>query len=105
MLYGALALYVVALLTGTAITVDLTPAYLGSLFYLAVFGSVVGFWAYVTLIGTIGPDRAAYSSLLFPVVALLISTLFEGYQWTLLGLAGFALVLGGNWLVMRRGSG
>jgi drug/metabolite transporter (DMT)-like permease len=39
------------------------------------------------------------------VVALLISTLFEGYQWTLLGLAGFALVLGGNWLVMRRGSG
>jgi drug/metabolite transporter (DMT)-like permease len=105
MLYGALALYVVALLTGTAITVDLTPAYLGSLFYLAVFGSVVGFWAYVTLIGTIGPDRAAYSSLLFPVVALLISTLFEGYQWTLLGLAGFALVLAGNWLVMRRGTG
>ncbi|MEX0876755.1 MAG: EamA family transporter, partial [Phycisphaerales bacterium] len=75
------------------------------LLFLAVFGAVVGFWAYVTLIGNIGPDRAAYSSLLFPVVALLISTLFEGYQWTLLGLAGFGLVLAGNWLVMRRGTG
>ena len=46
--------------------------------YLALFGSVVAFWAYVTLIGRIGPDRAAYTSLLFPVVALLISTVVEG---------------------------
>lgn len=105
MLYGALALYGSALLTGSPITLDWNFTYMASLLYLAVFGSVVGFWAYVTLIGNIGPDRAAYSSLLFPVVALLISTLFEGYQWTLLGLAGFGLVLAGNWLVMRRGTG
>lgn len=104
MLYGAVALYAAALVLGTPITVDWQFAYLSSLFYLAVFGSVVAFWAYATLIGNIGPDRAAYSSLLFPVVALLISTVFEDYHWTLLGLAGFGLVLAGNWLVMRRGS-
>ncbi|MBM69556.1 MAG: EamA family transporter [Haliea sp.] len=104
MLYGALALYTAALLLGTPITVDWQFSYLSSLLYLAVFGSVVAFWAYVTLIGNIGPGRAAYSSLLFPVVALLISTVFEGYHWTLLGLLGFALVLAGNWLVMRRGT-
>lgn len=104
MLYGALALYGVALLLGTPITVDWEFSYVASLLYLAVFGSVVAFWAYVTLIGNIGPDRAAYTSLLFPVVALLISTAFEGYQWSLLGLAGFCLVLIGNWLVMRRGA-
>ncbi len=105
MLYGAVTLYAVALLTGTPIVVDWSFAYVASLLYLAIFGSVIAFWAYVTLIGQIGPGRAAYSSLMFPVVALLISTLFEGYQWTLSGLAGFALVLAGNWLVMHRGKG
>lgn len=102
MLYGALALYLAALLSGTPISVDWRFDYLISLAYLAVFGSVLAFWAYVTLIGNIGPDRAAYSSLLFPVVALLISTLVEDFQWTLLGVGGFLLVLLGNWLVMRQ---
>ncbi len=105
MLYGAVTLYLAALLTGTPIVLDWNVSYIASLLYLAVFGSVIAFWAYVTLIGQIGPGRAAYSSLMFPVVALLISTLFEGYQWTLPGLAGFALVLAGNWLVMQRGKG
>ncbi|MEQ9464563.1 MAG: EamA family transporter [Haliea sp.] len=105
MLYGAVTLYAAALLTGTPIVLDWNVSYIASLLYLAIFGSVIAFWAYVTLIGQIGPGRAAYSSLMFPVVALLISTLFEGYQWTLAGLAGFALVLAGNWLVMQRGKG
>ena len=104
MLYGAGVLYLSALLLGHEIQVDWRAPYLISLAYLALFGSVVAFWAYLTLVGNIGADRAAYSSLLFPVVALGISTLVEGYQWTLVGFAGFALVLAGNWLVMRRGT-
>ena len=72
--------------------------------YLALFGSVIAFWAYLTLIGRIGADRASYTTLLFPLVALLISTVVEGYQWTLIGFAGLCLVLVGNWLVMRRNS-
>jgi drug/metabolite transporter (DMT)-like permease len=104
MVYGAGTLYIVALLLGQPITVDWVAPYVLSLIYLSVFGSMVAFWAYVTLIGRIGADRAAYTTLLFPVVALLISTAVEGYQWTWLAFAGLALVLGGNWLVMRRGS-
>ena len=104
MFYGATALYLAALSMGHAITVSWRPSYLLSLVYLSVFGSVVAFWAYVTLIGKIGPDRAAYSSLLFPVVALIISTFVEDFQWSLLSLGGLVLVLFGNWLVMRRGA-
>ncbi len=104
MLYGALILYAAALALGLPVRLDPSPAYLWSLLYLSVFGSVLAFWAYITLIGRIGADRASYSSLLFPVVALLISTLFEAYSWTWSALAGFLLVLLGNWLVMRRGS-
>jgi len=101
MLYGSVALYLLALIRGDAITLSWQPAYLGSLFYLSVFGSVLAFWAYVTLIGRIGPERASYTSLLFPLVALLVSTLLEGYAWTPFAAAGLALVLLGNWVAMR----
>ena len=104
MLYGTLVVYAAALLLGQEIRVDYSASYLLSLLYLSLFGSVVAFWAYLSLVANIGADRAAYSSLLFPIVALLISTLFESYAWTWMSLAGFALVLLGNWLVMRRGA-
>jgi drug/metabolite transporter (DMT)-like permease len=71
-------------------------------FYLALFGSVIAFGAYLTLLGQIGADRASYSSLLFPLVALGFSTLFEGYQWSVPALAGVVLVLAGNFLVLSR---
>jgi len=105
MLYGSGTLYAAAFLTGTPIALPRTPEYLLSLGYLAVFGSVIAFWAYVTLIGRIGPDRASYTTLLFPLVALGVSTLFEGYRWSLAAAAGLALVLAGNWLAMRRKRG
>lgn len=98
---GATALYLAALLTNTPVRLDWTPAYLGSLLYLGVFGTVLAFWAYISLIGRIGPDRAAYTSLLFPAVALLLSTWLEGYHWSPWAALGFALVLAGNWLAMR----
>jgi len=102
MLYGCLTLYAAALLTGTPLVLPLERDYLLSLGYLAVFGSVIAFWAYVTLIGRIGPDRASYTTLLFPLVALAVSTIFEGYRWSLPAVLGLALVLAGNWLAMRR---
>lgn len=102
MLYGALTLYAAALVLGEDIRLDYTAPYLLSLAYLALFGSVIAFWAYLTLIGRIGADRASYTTLLFPLVALLISTVVEGYQWTLVAFLGLCLVLAGNWLVMRR---
>jgi drug/metabolite transporter (DMT)-like permease len=102
MLYGSLTLYAAALVSGTPIVLPLERDYLLSLVYLALFGSVIAFWAYVTLIGRIGPDRASYTTLLFPLVALAVSTVFEDYRWSLPAALGLALVLAGNWLAMRR---
>jgi drug/metabolite transporter (DMT)-like permease len=99
--YGAALMYLAALVWGVPITVDWSLPYVLSLLYLVMFGSVIAFWAYLTLIGRIGADRAGYTNLVFPLVALLISTLFEGYQWSALALMGMALVVLGNWLVMR----
>jgi drug/metabolite transporter (DMT)-like permease len=81
---------------------DGEPSYLLSLAYLAVFASVIGFGSYMTLIQRIGADRAAYASVLFPLLALLLSTLFEGYRWTLLAGLGILLILAGNLLVLLR---
>ena len=98
MLIGSTTLGVAALALGMPFTIDPAPRYLGALLYLAIPGSVIGFTAYLMLVGRIGPDRAAYSTVLFPIVALTISTVYEGYQWTPLALGGLALVLAGNLL-------
>ena len=57
---------------------------------------------YLALLRRIGPARAAYSSVLFPVVALAISTVVEGYQWTVIAAIGMSLTLVGNWLILQR---
>lgn len=101
MAYGAVAMYGAALALGVPIEVDWTPGYILSLLYLVLFGSIIAFWAYLTLIGNIGADRAGYANLVFPLVALGISTLLEGYRWTATAGIGICIVMLGNWLVMR----
>jgi drug/metabolite transporter (DMT)-like permease len=96
MLIGSTILSVGALALGMPFTFEPTARYAGSLLYLAIPGSVIGFTAYLLLVGRIGPDRAAYSTVLFPVVALSLSTIYEGYQWSAPAFAGLLLVLGGN---------
>ncbi len=105
MAYGAAAMYVVALFGGAPFVLDTAPSYLVGLFYLALCGSVLAFGAYLTLLGRIGADRAAYATVLFPLVALAISTVVEDYAWTPMALAGVALVLAGNLLVLLRPRG
>jgi drug/metabolite transporter (DMT)-like permease len=102
MVYGALFTFFIALGRGVPFTFDFRPAYLISLFYLALFATVIGFGSYLTLLGRIGADRAAYVSVVFPLVALALSTLFEGFQWTTPAVAGVALILIGNLLVLTR---
>ncbi|MEC5161829.1 drug/metabolite transporter (DMT)-like permease [Janthinobacterium sp. CG_23.3] len=96
MLIGATLLGAGALALGMPFALDANPRYLASLLYLAIPGSVIGFTAYLLLVGRIGPDRAAYSTVLFPVVALTASTVFEGYHWSAPAFAGLGLVLAGN---------
>ncbi len=86
---------------GIPFSFDPRPPYLLSLLYLAVFGSVVAFVSYLTLLQRIGAGRAGYSAALIPVVAMLASTLFEDYRWTVPAVAGLLLVLAGTVLVLR----
>ena len=102
MAYGALIMAVFALASGVPFNYDPSFSYSLSLIYLSVFGSILAFGAYLTLIGRIGADKTAYAAVLFPVIALGISTVFEDYQWTLRALFGFALVLLGNYIVLTR---
>lgn len=100
MLYGTLALTALALLSGHAFVFSSKPAYLWSLLYLSLFGTVIAFGTYFALLKRMGPEKASYTIVLFPLVAVLLSTWFEGFQWQLSTLLGFALVLAGNALVL-----
>ena len=102
MVYGTLAGALFAIANGDAFVIELTAKYIGSLLWLAILATVIGFWAYLTLLGRIGPDRAGYATVLFPLVAMAISTAVEGYSWSLLAAFGVALVLMGNLLVLTR---
>lgn len=99
MLYGTLVMGAIALIRGDSFTPLWTVSYMGALLYLALFGSVIAFGAYFTLVGRIGAGKAAYSTLLFPLVALSFSTLYEGYVWHANAIVGLLLILTGN-LVM-----
>ena len=96
MAYGAVLMAPFAAFLGDGALFEPTPEYLGSLVYLAVFGSVIGFGAYLTLLGRIGGERAAYAMVLFPIVALLLSTVFEDFHWTPRDVLGVVLILIGN---------
>ncbi len=102
MAYGSIFMLVYALFQGAAFNYDPAISYSVSLVYLSVFGSILAFGSYLTLIGRIGTDKAAYAAVLFPVIALLLSTLFEDYQWTRAAIFGFGLVLFGNYLVLGK---
>ncbi|MGO3542736.1 MAG: DMT family transporter [Pseudomonas helleri] len=102
MLYGAGMLAVYCAFNGIPFDMEWNTRYIGSLLYLVIPGSVIGFTAYLTLVGRMGPERAAYCTVLFPLVALNVSAFVEGYQWTAPALAGLVLVMLGNVLVFRK---
>ncbi len=101
MAYGAALMALFALARGHPFTVEWSATYVGGLFYLAVIGSVLAFGVYFTLLGRIGAARAGYSTVMYPVVALIVSTFVENYRWTVLSVLGLATALAGNLLVLR----
>ena len=100
MAYGAGAALLHALVLGTPWNWSWRPAFLGSLAYLALFGSILAFGAYYGLVHRVGPAKAGYVGVLTPVVALVVSSLFENFLWTGLTVAGIALALLGNVVAM-----
>ncbi len=101
MLYGGLMTAILALLQGHDFTFEFSAGYILSLAYLTIFGSVIAFGAYLTLLGRIGAHRAGYATVAFPVVALTLSMIFEGLALDGFIVAGFVLVLAGNLLVLK----
>ncbi len=100
MAYGSAILAVLGLIRGQEFTVEPTASYLLALAYLAVIASVVAFASYLTLLGRIGAGRAGYVTVMFPLVALAISSVFEGYQWSPIAAFGAVLALSGNLLIL-----
>ncbi len=102
MAYGSIVLALIALFLGKEFTFAVNATYIGSLFYLAVFGSIIAFGSYLTLIGSIGADKASYAIMVVPVVALVLSSFFEGYAWKGSAVLGLMLVVGGNFLALHK---
>lgn len=102
MLYGALVMAVLSLVQGESLQPTWNVQWLGALSYLAIFGSVIGFAAYFTLVGRIGSSQAAYCTLLFPLVALALSTRYEGYVWHASAILGLVMILLGNLVMFAR---
>ncbi|MBQ0832756.1 EamA family transporter [Marinobacter sp.] len=99
---GALALLGLIKIGGQSMSLSTQPVYWVALIYLSVIGSVVGFTTYLMLIARVGSARAGYATVMFPVIALVISTVFEDYSWTPLAITGVVLTLVGNVVMFRR---
>jgi len=103
MLYGAIFTLAITLALGRPLGFEATPGYVLSLLYLAVFGSVLAFGGFLTLLARIGAARAGYIGVMVPIVALAISSVFEGYRWEWLAAAGVLVSIAGNVIILRRG--
>ncbi|WP_422344828.1 DMT family transporter [Parasphingorhabdus sp.] len=101
MFWGAAINIVLSWITVGPPVVEVRAAYLGGIVYLAIVGSVITFPLYFSLLREIGAGKAAYSSVLVPVVAMILSTLFENYKWTILPAAGAVLAMAGLLVALR----
>ena len=102
MMYGASFVALYAAISGDRFAFDWSFPYVASLLYLALFGSVLAFGAYLTLMRRIGADRAGYTAVAVPIVALALSTLFENIHWQATMILGVGFSLAGNVLMLVR---
>jgi drug/metabolite transporter (DMT)-like permease len=101
MVYGILANASLAWIVAGPPIIEARPAYWLGLLYLGLFASALAFPFYFAVMRAVGPGRAAYSSVLVPILAMLLSTLFEGYRWSTLAVAGGILALAGLVIALR----
>jgi len=100
MAYGGMLTLAIHFGGGGGLVMDWSFGYLAPMLYLTIFGSVVAFGCYMLLIGRIGAEYAAYVTLIMPIIALLLSTIFEDFQWTANTAIGVAIVLIGNLFIL-----
>lgn len=101
MLIGAAIDAIIAYKLTGAPVFEWRPAYVLGVLYLGVFGSGLAFTLYFGILRVIGTAKAAYSSVMVPIIAMLLSTLFEGYRWTALAAAGATLAMVGLVIALR----
>ena len=101
MLFSAITCLVIAHLSGNSLSLPINTLYLASLAYLSIGASVIAFICYLSLVRNKGAAKASYATVLFPVIALAVSTAVEGYQWTFNSATGAVLALIGAYIVFR----
>jgi len=102
MLYGSILTLVAAKVRGAEILFEFSFAYISALLFLSIFGTVVAFYLYLTLLNNIGPGRAGYVGVLMPVLALLISTHFENLEWSNNLIIGLPILIAGSVLILNQ---
>jgi drug/metabolite transporter (DMT)-like permease len=102
MLYGSSFMFVLALVQGKTFNFSFTVPYISSLLYLSIFGSVIAFGCYLTLLERIGAHKASYATIMFPAVAVVISSFVEGFIWDIYTFSGLSLMLAGNLVVLAK---
>tara|TARA_B110000259_G_scaffold173262_1_gene206366 strand:+ start:1123 stop:2004 length:882 start_codon:yes stop_codon:yes gene_type:complete len=102
MLYGSLITLLITQLNNTELLFEFTFTYIASLVYLSVFGSIFAFIFYLKLLEKVGPGRAGYVGVVMPVIALLISTIFENLEWQVDLVIGLPVLLIGAILVINQ---
>ena len=104
MTYGAISLLVVTILFDRNVQLPTSLSFLSGLLFLAIFGSIIGFWSYLTLLGRVGANKAAYAMIVFPIWALILSWLFEDFTWTPIKITGVVIILTGNLFIIGKGN-
>lgn len=99
MSWGVVFLAAIIMVQGHGFWPSLSVPYLAGLAYLSVIGTIVGFLAYLSLVARMGPAKAAYSTVLSPIVALTVSSILEHLNWQVIAFVGVGLVLSGNVII------
>jgi drug/metabolite transporter (DMT)-like permease len=102
MLYGSIFTGLMVILQGKQFNFSFEIAYLSSLVYLSLFGSVIAFGCYLSLMTRIGAHKTSYANILFPAIAVLISTFVEDFHWSEYTIIGLIFILLGNLVVLTK---
>jgi drug/metabolite transporter (DMT)-like permease len=102
MFYSTLIMTTVLLAQGKSFSFSYTLPYISSLLYLSIFGSIIAFASYLTLLNNIGAHKASYTSVMFPAVAVIISTIVEGFSWNIYTVVGLLIIVAGNIAVLTK---
>jgi drug/metabolite transporter (DMT)-like permease len=102
MLYGSLVTLMATQVRGAELLFENSISYISSLLYLAIFGSIFAFVSYLKLLEKVGPGRAGYVGVVMPVLALMISTIFEKLEWQIDLIIGLPILIIGAILVINQ---